>query len=61
MKPSNLLESTSNGTTIIVKFFCFVEGYAAKALKELGHIFPKKYFYGPSDTMTPTYGSKYNI
>ena len=30
----------------------------AKARKELEHIFPKKHFYGPSNTMPPTYGTK---
>ena len=37
---------------------CSMEGYVAKALEELEHIFPKKHFYGPSNTMPPTYGAK---
>ena len=35
-----------------------MEGYVAKALKELEHIFLKKHYYSPSNTMSPTYGSK---
>ena len=35
-----------------------MDGYAAKILEELEHIFPKKRFYGPSNTNKPTYGIK---
>ena len=34
---------------------CSMEGYVAKALEELEHIFPKKHYYGPSNTRPPTY------
>ena len=37
---------------------CSMDGYVAKALEELEHIFPKKHYYGPSNTMPPTYGAK---
>ena len=37
---------------------CSMDGYVAKALKELKHIFPKKHFYGPFNKMPPTYGAK---
>ena len=37
---------------------CSMEGYIAKALEELEHIFPKKHFYGPLNTWPPTYGAK---
>ena len=37
---------------------CSVEGYVAKALEELKHIFPKKHFYGPSNTIPLIYGTK---
>ena len=40
------------------KVICSMDGYVAKVLKELEHIFPKKHFYGPSNTMPPTYGTK---
>ena len=33
---------------------CSMDGYVAKALKELEHIFLKKHFDGPSNTMAPT-------
>lgn len=34
-----------------------MDGNVAKALKELEHIVPKKYFYGLSNTNQPTYGT----
>lgn len=37
---------------------CSMDGYVAKTLEELEHIFPKNFFYGSSTTNQPTYGSK---
>lgn len=37
---------------------CSMDGYVAKALKELEHIFPKKHFYSPSNTIPLTYRAK---
>ena len=39
---------------------CSIEGFVTKAFEELEHIFLKKHFYGPLNTMPPTYGSKTN-
>ena len=35
-----------------------MDGYVTKAFQESEHIFPKKYFYGPSNTNKPMYGAK---
>ena len=40
------------------EIICSMEGYVANALKELEHVFPKKQYYGPSNTMPPIYESK---